>query len=157
LAKKLGAKNRYFASDISPAALKVAKKNAEHHKTHVLFKQSDILKAWKNQHFDIIIANLPYLDRETDASTKFEPKLALIADKKGLAVIEELFKTLPSTLRPHPSVLFLEIGHDQGEALKKLAKKYLPASPEGGPAFETKIYKDLSGHARYAIIQSNIV
>ncbi|MEO8065800.1 MAG: peptide chain release factor N(5)-glutamine methyltransferase [Candidatus Doudnabacteria bacterium] len=138
--------NLYFASDTSKAALKVAKKNAKLHKTSILFKQSDILKGWKDQSFDVIIANLPYLEKETDSSTKFEPKTALIAKKKGLALYEDLF-TQVSTLSPQPSTLFLEIGHDQGKQIKKLAARLLPA-------FETKIYKDLSKFDRYAMLKS---
>jgi len=199
LAKSLFAYSReldheYFASDISTAALKVARKNARLHKVHISFKQSDILEGWparhlpdtlslsrragasdksskqgvaggKNQHFDIIVANLPYLASLSDPSTQFEPKQALIAQKKGLALIEKLFKQIawinnspqpPLNLRGGgpdlsgpgallPKYVFLEIGHDQGTKIKNLAKKFLPG-------FDTKISKDLFGQARYAVL-----
>lgn len=138
---------KFFASDISQAALKIAKQNAKRHEVSILFKQSDLLAAWKNQRFDIIVANLPYLARQTDPSTKFEPKQALIAKKQGLALIEKLFKQLavPFPLPPSPSTLLLEIGHDQGPKIKNLAKVYLPG-------YQCKIFKDLSGLNRLVLL-----
>jgi release factor glutamine methyltransferase len=135
----------FFASDVSPKALEVAKKNANQHKVKITFKQGSLLEPWKDQYFDIIVANLPYLAKQTDSSTKFEPQGALIAEKKGLALFEELFKQLYN-LQPTPYNLFLEIGHDQGLAIKKLAAKLLPA-------FKVQIMKDLSTRDRFAVLQ----
>lgn len=134
---------RYFASDISQSALKIAKKNARLHKAKMVFKQGNLLKPWKHTHFDIIIANLPYLAKETDISTKHEPKLALIAKKKGLALYEELFKQIP----PSSPAIFLEIGDDQGKSITKLATKYLPQ-------YYIEIKKDLTKHTRFAILKT---
>ncbi len=143
LAKNLPGK--FFASDVSSVAIKIAKKNAKLHKVAIIFKQGSLLEPWKNQNFDIIIANLPYLTKRTDPSTKFEPTKALIGAKKGLALFEELFKQVYH-LSPITYNLFLEIGHDQSKQIKKLAKIYLPE-------FETKISKDLSGRARFAVLE----
>ncbi|MBX4205472.1 MAG: peptide chain release factor N(5)-glutamine methyltransferase [Candidatus Doudnabacteria bacterium] len=131
-----------FASDISPQAIKIAKKNAKKYKVKVTFGDGNLLEPWGGEKFDVIVANLPYLSRETDASTKYEPKGALIAAKKGLKLYEELFKQA-SRLQPQTSHLFLEIGRDQGRLIKNLAKKYLPD-------YRTKTYKDLFGRTRYA-------
>jgi release factor glutamine methyltransferase len=163
----------FFASDISKKALVVAKKNArlafgsprwtKQHAIKITFKQGSLLNPWKNQYFDIIIANLPYLAKRIDPSTKFEPTSALVAAKKGLALYEELFKQIalrnnspqpPLNLRGGgrrpgellPKYIFLEIGHDQTAPIKKLAKKYLPD-------FEIKIFKDLAGWARFAVME----
>ncbi len=144
LAKKLGDKNKYFASDISTSALSVAKKNSKQLKTRIKFAQGNLLKPWGKQRFDIIVANLPYLAKETDRSTKFEPKGALVATKKGLKLYEELFKQL--YLLHSTSYILLEIGHDQGPAIKKLARKFWPVS-------KINIYKDLFGRTRFAVIQ----
>lgn len=144
LAKNL--QGKFFASDISLKALKIAGQNAKDHKVQITFKQGSLLKPWKKQQFDIIVANLPYLSRQTDPSTKFEPKNSLIAKKNGLGLFEQLFRSLPSSLHSLPSFIFLEIGHSQAAAINKLAKKYLPA-------YQTKIYKDLSGRNRYAVLQ----
>ncbi len=142
LAKKIS--GQFFASDISHQALAVAKRNAKNHNVKITFKQGSLLQPWKKQNFDIIVANLPYLPRETDSSTKFEPKRALIAKNHGLALYEELFKQT-ATLTSLPSSLLLEIGHNQRVEIKKLAKRYLPA-------YETKNSKDLTGRIRIAVV-----
>ncbi len=146
LASNLNPKSyNLFASDISPKALAVAKQNARLHKARITFKQGSLLKPWSREQFDIIIANLPYLPRRTDPSTKFEPTQALVAKKQGLALIEALFQQV-STLHPAPSTLFLEIGHDQGAAIKKLAKRYLPA-------YKIQVIKDFTNRTRYAVLE----
>lgn len=135
-------KGKFFASDISAEALKVARKNAKIHKAKITFKEGSLLNPWRKQHLDIIVTNLPYLAKETDPSTKFEPKLALVAKKKGLALYEELFQQIPTSA---PDI-FLEIGHDQGKSITALAKKYLPS-------YGIKILKDFTGRTRFAILQ----
>ncbi|MBX4191589.1 MAG: peptide chain release factor N(5)-glutamine methyltransferase [Candidatus Doudnabacteria bacterium] len=144
LADSHNANAKYYASDVSAKALTVAKKNAALHKVEVTFKQGSLLKPWTNQSFSLIVANLPYLAKQTDPSTKFEPKGALVAPEKGLKLFEDLFLQT-SSLTSLPSSVILEIGHDQGKQIKKLAVKLLPA-------YETKIYKDLSNRDRYAIL-----
>jgi release factor glutamine methyltransferase len=136
--------NKYFASDISEHALKVAQKNTKTHKVNITFKRSDLLSNWSKQPFDTIVANLPYLAKETDPSTKFEPRRALVAEKLGLNLIEKLLKQV-STLESLPSSLFLEIGHDQGSKIKNLTTKLLPG-------YETKILRDLSKRIRFAVL-----
>jgi release factor glutamine methyltransferase len=135
-------KYKFFASDLSPRAIKIAKKNAKTHKVKVTFGDGNLLEPWGDEQFDCVVANLPYLARESDPSTKFEPKGALIAARKGLKLYEELFRQV-STLHSRPSSLFLEVGRDQGRLIKKLAKKYLPE-------YKAKTYKDLFGRTRYA-------
>ncbi|MBI4049264.1 MAG: peptide chain release factor N(5)-glutamine methyltransferase [Candidatus Doudnabacteria bacterium] len=144
----------FFASDLSTNALSVAKKNARRHKVRIAFKHGDLLKPWKRQRFDIIVANLPYLAKLEDPSTKFEPKKALIAKRQGLALIEKLFKqitlsrpsaTLPQRGRGKLKYIFLEMDPRQTAKIKNLAKKYLPN-------FKTKIFKDLTRRPRFAQI-----
>lgn len=172
----------YFASDISKKALAVARYNAKKHKVKIKFKQGDLLKPWQDKHFDIIVANLPYLAKKVDPSTKYEPKQALIARKKGLALIEKLFKQIahlrgvrPShstgfarsgrmtgsfdrtTKRPPagqrgPKYIFVEFDPRQKNKIKKLADKLLPASPTGEPNYQIKFYKDLKGSWRFALL-----
>ncbi|MBX4187141.1 MAG: peptide chain release factor N(5)-glutamine methyltransferase [Candidatus Doudnabacteria bacterium] len=141
LAKALGKRFNYFASDISPKAIAVAKKNAKLHQVKIKFADGNLLEPWGKQKFDVIVANLPYLAKLVDQSTKFEPIGALVAAKRGLKLYEELFKQI-SFRQLSPSAIFLEIGRDQGLAIKKLAQKILPA-------YEAKVYKDLSGRNRY--------
>jgi release factor glutamine methyltransferase len=124
LARALGPKNRYFASDSSSKALAVAGKNAKKHHTKITFKKSDLLRSWPEE-FDAVAANLPYLEKETDPSTRHEPKLALLSPHKGLKHYQDLLTQL-SAWKKHPTVLFLECEPSQAQSLKSQAKKLLP-------------------------------
>ena len=83
-------------SDISEDALTVARKNAKILGAKpIRYVQSNLLEHWlshKNpQRFDIMIANLPYVDRDWERSpeTDHEPALALFADDHGLKLIKK--------------------------------------------------------------------
>lgn len=180
LAKNLRIKHLYHATDISPQAIKIAKKNAKIYRAKITFGDGNLLEPMRNEKFDVIVANLPYLAKLVDPSTKYEPIGALVAAKKGLKLYEELFqqiaffsppfkgetkrgshKTSPSQLSAGreggkfslkggekllPRYIFLEIGRDQGRPIKKLAARLLPE-------YQTKIYKDLHGRTRYALLK----
>ncbi len=91
--KKELPESKIFASDISEKALKIAQKNAKNYDASITFIISHLLK---NVNFtpDVIVANLPYVDENWDwldkKSLSFEPKEALYAKEKGLALIYEL-------------------------------------------------------------------
>jgi release factor glutamine methyltransferase len=142
LAKTLSNANRYAASDESARALAVAEENAAAHKVKVKFIRSDLTRTTGTD-YDVIVANLPYLPSIDDPSIKFEPKEALLAKKKGLALYEKLFKELAKS--EHKPVLYLEFGHDQAEEIKNLAETQMPGS-------RVEVFKDLSGVPRFARI-----
>ena len=142
LAKTLSNNNKYFGSDESARALSVAEENADANRVKVTFIRSDLTKNTGTA-YDVIIANLPYLPAILDESIKFEPKHALVAEKRGLALYERLFAELAeSNNRP---VLYLEFGHDQAEDIRALVANHLPEA-------QTEIFKDLSGIPRFARI-----
>ncbi len=136
--------NFYYASDVSKEALAVAKKNAKFHQVKINFKQGSLLHPWKNQKFDIIVANLPYgwnkWKNNTSAETvglKFEPKGALFTDKMGLALYEELFKQMAVFSPPFkkfptsPAAESWENERGSLQAPKKTSPSQLPAADEG--------------------------
>lgn len=116
-------------ADISRHALKVAESNAASLHAEVTLVQSNLL-AQTPGIFDVIIANLPYVDEgwERSPETDKEPSLALFADNGGLALIEQLLTQLPEALSPHGLVL-LEADPYQHEAIitqgAKLGLKYV--------------------------------
>lgn len=139
----------FFASDISPQAIKVAKKNAKTHKVKINFGYGNLLEPWGKQKFDIIVANLPYgwkqWKNNTSAETiglKFEPQKALFTSNNGLHFIAELLQQI-SERKTLPALVLLEFDPRQAADIKKLTAKWLPE-------FETKISRDLSGRVRYA-------
>ncbi len=77
--------------DISAEALVVAKQNARELGAEVEFRQSDLIEQCEALP-DIIVANLPYVDKNWswNLDLDFEPRLALYAENKGLALIKLL-------------------------------------------------------------------
>jgi release factor glutamine methyltransferase len=123
LAKLLGGAS-VFASDISPAALEVARGNAERLGATVTFTLGD-LEAPLVAHapFDLIVANLPYIPTgdmaALPADVKTEPALALDGGADGLALVRRLVAVAPALLAPR-GALALEIGAGQAEATAML-------------------------------------
>lgn len=117
-------------SDLSADALAVAKTNAgKLAAPNVTIVQSDLLQDITGE-FDLIVSNLPYIDRAEmpvmDTSTKlFEPDMALYADNHGLALFEALFQQLPEHVRPGGAV-YLEFGYHQRAALARMIATMLP-------------------------------
>jgi release factor glutamine methyltransferase len=137
-------KFKFYASDISSSALQIARKNANKHKVRIAFKQGSLLEPWKSHSLNLIVANLPYLTAQSDRSIRFEPTQALIAGNKGLALFEQLFKQI-SELTKKPHSIILEIGSDQKNKIKKLAKKVLPE-------YKVDFISDLSKRVRVAVL-----
>ncbi len=142
-----------FATDISKSALKVAKKNAKKNNVNITFKYGNLLEPiFKNSSLFTdycsltITANLPYLTEqqfENESSIQHEPKSALVADKQGLALYEELLKQIKLLVTSYKLQVttLLEIDPSQSTPIKTLIKKYLPAAT-------IEIKKDLAGHDR---------
>ncbi len=108
--------------DVSRHALTVAENNARQLNATVTILQSDLLDNCPFQ-ADIILANLPYVDRSWGRSpeTKHEPELALFADDNGLALINRLLNEAPGRLN-HGGYLILEADLTQHEEIIKSAK-----------------------------------
>lgn len=112
------------ALDISPAALAVARHNAERHHlaNRIRFLESDLLAAVASETFDAIVSNPPYvselevLDPEV---LNFEPRAALFAGPSGLDIYRRLIPQARERLNPR-GWLLMEIGHGQRNALASL-------------------------------------
>jgi len=129
LGKETGKK--IFASDISRKALDVTRKNSQRHNhdaTPVLV-QGDLLSPFAERgQFSLIVSNPPYVS-SVDLAQKlmpeveaYEPHLALDGGMHGLERITEICDKLPLVLCPGGEC-FMEIGADQGTAVKKLFRK----------------------------------
>lgn len=116
---------RITATDISAAALAVARSNAAvlGLAERITFVHSDLFEAIDNR-FAIIAANLPYVtsveyENLAREIRDYEPKLALWGGSDGLSIIGRLLGTARDFLLPHGK-LALEIGANQGKALTRL-------------------------------------
>jgi release factor glutamine methyltransferase len=114
------------ATDISEAALAVARQNAARHGiANVEFRRGDLFSALStDERFDLILSNPPYVAESEFASLEpnvrdYEPRLALVAPRHGLAVIERLCSGSPQHLRPH-GCLGIEIGAGQAASVRSL-------------------------------------
>jgi len=111
------------ATDVSEAALALARRNARDHGAEIDFVLSDWFDALAPGQFDLIVSNPPYvpagdihLERE---DLRFEPRLALVGGEDGLACIREIATGAQNRLRPGGSLL-MEHGHDQGDRSAEL-------------------------------------
>ena len=112
-------------ADVSPEALRVAKKNAAdlHLGGRVSCVHADALKpaAPFLGKFDLIVSNPPYVTtaemEELDSSVRdFEPHLALHGGEDGLDFYRAIVKNFTPALRPGGCVAF-EFGQGQAEAV----------------------------------------
>lgn len=118
-----------YAVDISPAALEVARGNADRQRVSVTFFEGDLLAPLieRDIKLDLIIANLPYIparDLPDLAVTRFEPRLALDGGEDGLILVRRLLNQVPHAAKPAALVL-LEIGAGQGQAVLAYAQQVL--------------------------------
>jgi len=114
------------AVDISQKALKTARKNAKNLKSKIRLQKSDLLSnIAKKQKFNLIIANLPYVDRswQTGAEIEFEPDIALFAPENGLKLIKRLISESPAFLL-QKGYLALEADQRQHVEIIEFAKKH---------------------------------
>ncbi len=122
---------RIYATDISSAALRVARTNCQRHGVTdlVCLLRGDLL-APLPEPVDIIVANLPYV-REEEMSRvdtwHFEPSPALNGGQDGLETIRRFGAQVDGKLRPGGG-LFLEIGLGQGEAVTAFFHQLFPAA-----------------------------
>ncbi|MCL0036011.1 peptide chain release factor N(5)-glutamine methyltransferase [Dehalococcoidia bacterium] len=142
-----------YAVDISAAALEVAAFNCERHRvtSRVHLLRGDLLQPFACQGFDLVVANLPYVnDREmgelSDEVRLFEPAPALSGGPDGLRQIGRLLAQVEDKLRPGGAVL-LEISPGQRAAVVDLAGRYFPGAT-------VKVLPDLSGDDRVVVIET---
>ena len=115
------------ATDISEAALAIARRNARDHGVDIEFVHSDWFEALGPERFDLIVSNPPYV-AASDAhlergDVRFEPRLALVGGEDGLACIRAIAARAQSRLRPG-GWLLLEHGYDQGDRCIGLLREF---------------------------------
>ncbi len=106
LAKELLSAELY-ATEISPAALEIARANAVRHQLEgrIKFHQADLLQGLDRGEFDFVVSNPPYVgESEADQVQlevrKHEPRNAVFAGATGLEVIERLIPQAREALKP---------------------------------------------------------
>ncbi len=139
------------AVDASESALKTAQENAQNLQiANVQFILSNWFDALKNQRFDVIVSNPPYIEAN-DAHLKqgdlrFEPISALASGMDGLDDIRAIIAQAPQHLNPR-GWLLLEHGYNQANKVADLLKL--------AGFSETDHVKDLAGINRVTLGQLN--
>jgi release factor glutamine methyltransferase len=129
LAKDLpGAK--FLATDISPAAVEVARRNAARHNfaNQIEFVRANLLEAMSSPTselwFDLIVSNPPYIGRREGPTLQrevrdHEPEIALYGGEEGYELYAALVTQSAAHLVPG-GVVVLELGHDSLPAVQPL-------------------------------------
>ena len=117
---------RALATDASPAALRVAQRNADRHAVtdRLTLIESDCFSALDPVgKFDLIVSNPPYVsDRELETiqrEVRYEPRAALAGGPDGLDVIRTLLREAPWFLRSGSHFVF-EVGFGQDLTVEQL-------------------------------------
>lgn len=139
------------ATDTAPAALDLARRNAEHHGVaeRITFLEGDLLEPVK-QPVEVIAANLPYVttaDWEAlpPEIREHEPRSALDGGPDGLHIVERLLAAAPACLRPG-GALFEEIGDEHGPRAAEMARRHFPDA-------EVRVERDLAGRDRVLAVR----
>jgi len=124
-----------FATDISPAALVVARRNAERHgvTSRIQFLESNLFDSLSDsplvtRHspllFDLIVSNPPYIGRREAATLmrevrEHEPEIALYGGEEGYEFYAGLITQAGAHLKTD-GILVLELGHNSLPAVRPL-------------------------------------
>ncbi|KRG45115.1 protein-(glutamine-N5) methyltransferase, release factor-specific [Stenotrophomonas panacihumi] len=113
-----------FATDASPAALEVARGNAQANDLgRVEFREGSWWAPLAGERFDLVASNPPYIADDdphlSQGDLRFEPATALASGADGLEDIRLIVAGAPAHLRPGGWLLF-EHGWDQGAAVAAL-------------------------------------
>ncbi len=148
-----GTAARAVGLDISSAALDQARENCTRAGLDGVVElrpcgASPYEALFTDESFDAIISNPPYI-RDADLhglATEVrvhDPRIALAGGADGLQVVREVAHGALARLRAG-GALFLEIGADQGDAVREILRSV-------GPWTVIEIRRDLSGRDRFAV------
>lgn len=132
------------ATDVSAAALAVARGNAERHGvSRIRFAEGDLFAPLSGS-FDLIVSNPPYVPEGADLPPEvacFEPPAALFAGPDGLAVLRRLIRGAGAYLAADGRFV-VEFGFGQADAVRGIAR--------AAGFREVMLHSDLQGIPRVA-------
>jgi len=136
-----------YATDISAAALEIARTNGARHEleARIKFQETDLLGGLPSDYFDFIVSNPPYVgESEEDAVQlevrKHEPRVAVFAGPSGTDVIERLVPQALAALKTG-GWLMMEISGTIAARVEPLLRGWA----------EVKILPDLQGIPRVVV------
>ena len=139
-----------MATDISEAAIEVAKKNAKNLEANIEFAVGDLLQPLieRQRKVDFLICNPPYIPQEEaleNSVKNYEPHVALFGGEDGLKFYRQLFEEAPKVLNTK-AIMAFEIGYNQKSALMAEVEKVFPTA-------QAEVLKDINGKDRMLIVR----
>lgn len=137
------------AVDISSGALAVARENAERLLllSRVELIEADALSRAVEGSFFAVVSNPPYVTDEAykglEPEIYFEPSIAFLGGEDGMKFYRRIVSLYKDKISDEGFFAF-EIGYDQGDAMRSLAKDH---------SLKADIIKDYSGNDRVAILK----
>jgi release factor glutamine methyltransferase len=114
------------AVDISPAALAIAKQNAQQLGAQVRWLESDWFSSLQDERFDLIVSNPPYIAAGDphlgQGDLRFEPAAALASGADGLDAIRQITANAKDHMVSSGLLLF-EHGYDQAHGARTLLEE----------------------------------
>jgi release factor glutamine methyltransferase len=140
---------KVYLSDLSSAALSVAKENAAVNGVEVIFLEGDLLEPFLGCKADYLVCNPPYLSERDYAHVErevrdYEPKIALVSGATGFEMYERLSMALPSVMNSGGKAWF-EIGTGQGDEVKKIFDR--------AEYVKKEVENDWAGHDRFFFLE----
>lgn len=118
--------SRITATDVSAAALEVARQNARQLEIpNIEFLEGDWTAPVSGQRFNVIVSNPPYVraDDEALAALRCEPRDALCAGDDGLDAIRVLARDCRALLEPD-GVMLIEHGAEQQDGVAAILREH---------------------------------
>ncbi len=140
---------RVVATEISDKALAVARKNHRRLGGDVVFRKGHLLEPVKEEIFDVVVANPPYIPQGETLDPlvgDHEPEIALFGGEDGLRFYRRIIEDLKRILAADHLVAF-EHGHDQAERIADIIRRHFPKAP-------ITCQKDLAGKERMTFFRS---
>ena len=112
------------ATDISPQALAVARKNVARHRLgrRIRLARSDLFSALAQRRYDLIVSNPPYVAAPAMAALpreyRHEPRLALAGGRDGLDLVARILGQAGAHLAPG-GALVCEVGESHAAARRR--------------------------------------
>ncbi|MEE1227069.1 MAG: peptide chain release factor N(5)-glutamine methyltransferase [Bacteroidales bacterium] len=143
--KKAFPDSNVYAYDISEEAIEQSKENANLNKEKIFFFKENIFQnKEKNQEFDIIVSNPPYV-RESEKSLMknnvllYEPHLALfVSDEDPLIFYKQILDFCNRNLAKNGKI-YMEINENLAKETELLFKNF---------NYQTSVFKDIRGKDR---------
>ena len=148
-----------FATDISEDALALAAENAKRNgvSDRLTLRKADLLRGEiptpeGGALLDAIVSNPPYIARQVIATlapeVQKEPRIALDGGEDGLEFYRVLLSESGRVIKPQ-GWLMMEIGYDQGDALRSLCAALVSKESE------VIVKRDYGGNDRVVLLRPN--